>query len=308
METLSRYHSELTSFHYVVKNQSFTKGSIDLGLSKSQVSKHVKQIEVMLGAQLINRTTRNFHLTQEGESLYKYTTQMAHLTNNASNELKGLVEDDHGELKFSTAPSLGDFIASDIAKAFKNEFPNTHLQMDFSQNHRDFHKGDVHFALRVNPVSDPSLVTKYMGNWKEVICISPKLLKTLDFKGQCPEELAHLPCIINSCIKGHSNWFLHKGKKEHSVTVSGPISCSTFESVRTFCLDGHGIARVPLFMVHKQLKEKKLIQLFPNFKSSGNAIFMVYPKQSYMNKKQRKFKEILTNWFLTNKQYITKSL
>ena len=66
METLNRYHSELISFHYVVENMSFTKGSIELGMSKSQVSKHVKQIEVVLGAQLINRNTRNFNLTQEG--------------------------------------------------------------------------------------------------------------------------------------------------------------------------------------------------------------------------------------------------
>lgn len=306
METLNKYHHELMSFHHVVENESFTHGSLELGLSKSQVSKHVKQIESLLGAQLINRTTRNFHLTQEGESLYKYTTQIVNLTNNASNELKGLVEDDHGDLKFSTAPSLGNYLASDISSAFKKEFPNTHLQMDFTHEYRDFNKGEVHFALRINSVSEPDLIAKYMGNWNEAICVSPKLLKTLDIKGETPEELSELPCIINSCIRNHKTWVFNKGKKEITVSISGPVSCSTFESVRTVCLDGHGIARVPLFMVYDLLKEKKLVQLYPDFKSTGNSIYMVYPRQSYMNKKQIKFKEIINNWFLDNKDFMTK--
>jgi DNA-binding transcriptional LysR family regulator len=293
METLNRYHSELISFHYVAENKSFTKGSLELGMSKSQVSKHVKQIEVLFGAQLINRTTRIFHLTQEGESLYRYTTKLVALTNNASSELKGLVEDDHGELKFSTAPSIGNFIASDIANAFKKEFPNTHLQLDFTQNYRDFNKGEVDIALRVNSVSDPDLIAKYMGNWKEAICISPKLLKSLNIQDNSPEQLAQLPCIINSCIKGHSNWYFYKGKKETAVPVKGPISTSTFESARTFCLDGHGIARIPYFLVHKDIKDKKLIQLFPEHNITGNSMYMVYPRQSYMNKKQRKLNTLL---------------
>ena len=306
METLNKYHSELISFHYVAEHLSFTKGSEELGLSKSQVSKHVKQIESLLGAQLINRTTRHFNLTQEGESLFSYTKQLVNLTNNASNELKGLVEDDHGDLKFSTAPSLGNFIASDIANAFKEEFPNTHLQMDFSQQYRDFNKGEVHFALRINSVTEPDLIAKYMGKWKEAICISPKLLKKLNIADICPDELTELPCIINSCIKGHNSWVFYKGKKEYVVPVSGPISSSTFESVRTLCLDGHGIGRIPLFMVHRELKEKKLIQLFPKFSITGNTIYMVYPKQSYVNKKQRTFKKILNDWFVENQIFISK--
>lgn len=306
METLNKYYNELLSFHHVAQSKSFTKGSDTLNISKSQASKHIKQIESLLGIQLINRTTRTFHLTQEGQALFDYTSKMVSLINSAANQIRGIAEEDIGELKFSTAPSLGLFLATDVYAEFKKEFPNAHLELDFTNLSRDFNKGEAHIALRVNPIVDANTTTMYMGNWNEVLCVGPEFYKQEKLKKINIEEINKFPCIINSCIRGHNRWEFKKDKQDLSFIVDGPVSCSTFESIIHLCAQNHGIAKIPHFMVDQKIRSGELIQIFSEYKSYGNPIFIVYPKQTYINKKQKVFKEILINWFKKKSNFITK--
>jgi len=305
METINKYHSELISFHYVAENKSFTLGAQELGLSKSQVSKHVRQIEGILNAQLINRTTRTFNLTEEGQTLFEYTKGLVKLTNSASIKIRGLVEEDHGVLRFSAPPSFDLLLTKRASQGFKKEFPNAHLSLDYTREVKDFSKGEVDIAVRIRNVTDPDLIAKYMGNSDEIYVASSKFFNTHK-KPIVPSDLVDLPCIYNNYIKNSQHWYLKKGRKEELVKVQGGFSCSTFEGLRDLALAGLGIAKIPKILIKEDLRKGTLIEVLKEYKSYGNEIYLVYPKQTYMNKKQKFFKEFLVNWFAENMDSITK--
>jgi DNA-binding transcriptional LysR family regulator len=50
--------SALNAFCRVVEAGSFSAAAAELNVSHTVMSKHVRQLETMLGAQLLNRTTR----------------------------------------------------------------------------------------------------------------------------------------------------------------------------------------------------------------------------------------------------------
>ena len=56
-------------FTEVARGRSFTAAAQRLGMAKGNVTKHVKWLEDMLGAQLLARTTKSVSLTEAGLSL-----------------------------------------------------------------------------------------------------------------------------------------------------------------------------------------------------------------------------------------------
>ena len=54
----------------VVERSSFARAAEHLGVSPSALSQTIRQLEVRLGARLLNRTTRSVAPTAAGEQLY----------------------------------------------------------------------------------------------------------------------------------------------------------------------------------------------------------------------------------------------
>lgn len=61
----------LRTFARVTELSSFTQAGESLGLPRSSVSEQVQALEQLLGARLLQRTTRKVQATQDGLALYE---------------------------------------------------------------------------------------------------------------------------------------------------------------------------------------------------------------------------------------------
>lgn len=62
---------EIAIFVAVVESGSFSRAAEQLGQANSAVSRAVKKLESKLGVSLLNRTTRQLSLTEEGERYFR---------------------------------------------------------------------------------------------------------------------------------------------------------------------------------------------------------------------------------------------
>ncbi|EOZ3554930.1 LysR family transcriptional regulator, partial [Salmonella enterica subsp. enterica serovar Hadar] len=67
---------ELAIFVAVVESGSFSRAAEQLGQANSAVSRAVKKLEMKLGVSLLNRTTRQLSLTEEGERYFRRVQQI----------------------------------------------------------------------------------------------------------------------------------------------------------------------------------------------------------------------------------------
>ena len=72
MDTLTR----MRAFIAVVENEGFSAAARKIGRSKALLSKYVRELEDELGALLLNRTTRQFSLTELGHTYYKRAVEI----------------------------------------------------------------------------------------------------------------------------------------------------------------------------------------------------------------------------------------
>ena len=79
----------LRTFLEVVDCGGFALAADALSLTPSAVSGHIKRLEVLAGATLLDRTTRSFEVTPAGETLYAYARNIVDLEREARARLSG---------------------------------------------------------------------------------------------------------------------------------------------------------------------------------------------------------------------------
>lgn len=107
----------LRSFVAVVQTGSFTAASERVSLSQSTVSQHIRRLEEILDCPLLERDTRNVHMSRKGEAAYRYAGQILGLMDEAFTALSGPALDGRVRLGLSEdfasarlTHALGDFL------------------------------------------------------------------------------------------------------------------------------------------------------------------------------------------------------
>src|SRR5438067_1594097 len=104
-------------FAQVCREGSITRAAYALGLSKSVVSTHLRTLEAMLGARLLDRTTRRLALTQTGEAVLAAAGRVVAATDEIRLIAEAQREAPTGTLRVAASQDLGTrFVAPAVAR------------------------------------------------------------------------------------------------------------------------------------------------------------------------------------------------
>lgn len=120
---------QLRYFIEVAEQQSFTKASGNLYVCQSALSKMIKVLEQDLGVQLIDRSTKHFKLTSEGEVLYEHGHDLLKRTNVELEMLIDSVHKEKGRLSIGIPPVIGTAYFPSIIHAFRKQYPEIELRI-----------------------------------------------------------------------------------------------------------------------------------------------------------------------------------
>ncbi|QVK24615.1 LysR family transcriptional regulator [Shewanella dokdonensis] len=73
-------------FATVVEQGSLTAAAMALNISRSMVSQHLKKLEQRLNCRLLNRTTRNISLTDNGREFFRNCAELLQLAKQAEQQ------------------------------------------------------------------------------------------------------------------------------------------------------------------------------------------------------------------------------
>lgn len=299
METMHAYLPEIISFYHVAHFKSFTRAAAALQLSKAQLSRQVKTLEVQLKAQLFHRTTRSLTLTEEGRSLLFFSEGIVKLSAEAAQTMQELTSQNSGIIRLTVPSSLGEWLSVPISKKLRQQFPDLRVELDFSNQRKDLIKDNFDFALRAMEEKSPDLICRLIGQVKDVIVAAPSLVGKKGDGIQEPADLRNYPCLMTSHNQKWASWNMMKHDLHSSVEVTGNFATSNYSTNRLMCLGGLGVAKLPLYLVSNDIQRGDLINLLPGYEISTHALHLVYPLRSYRPAKQKIFKDILLDWFST---------
>ena len=295
MDTLTR----MRAFIDVVEAEGFSAAARKIGRSKALLSKYVRELEDELGALLLNRTTRQFSLTEAGHTYYQRASEIVREVDSLAEAVRQSSGDVRGRIKLSAARTFADAPIGQSLIDFAKQHPDIVLDIHLDDRFVDLVEEGFDLAVRISRLENSSLIARRLGPFSVRLCASPELLAKHG-KPTRPQDLSNLPCIVDTNGRSLANWrFKGDGEDSVTVTVSGPIEVNSPMAARAAAVSGLGFAILPDFIAAPDIASGRLVTVLDDRILSGTGIFAVYPHRRYLPAKVRVFVDFLVHWFRT---------
>ena len=269
-------------FVCVSDSGSFKAAAERMNLSASAVSKGIARLESRLQVRLFNRTTRRLSLTDAGVAFYRTCTGVLGQLEEAELSLHAQSHEPRGRIRIDLPAAFGRLQALPVILAFARQHPQLQPNISFSDRFIDPVEEDVDIVVRVGgpDVWPAAWGHRYVGSERHVFCASPAYLKQHG-EPMTDRELDQHRCVVYGRADGTVSPWRFAGtcgaEMERRVMPAHCIVGDGEAQVITV-LAGCGIAQLPTWLIHTQLREGALVEVLPHLASEGLAINLVWPK------------------------------
>lgn len=282
-------------FYTVVQQGGFARAARFLGLSNGLISRRIADLESEMGVTLIKRTTRQLHLTPEGEVLYQHAHRIQKELDNAQVLIRAFNTTPTGTLRVSAPPYFGRCYLTPILVEFMKKYPEIKVNLILSNQKMDLIKNELDLSIRGAgyiesfQLQDSTLQMKLLLKEKIGLYASPEYLSSHG----TPQSLANLGERIliahgvNNSLEDTEEWnYSYKGK-QNSIRFSPRFKCNDIESALTLCKSGLGIGRFTDLNVQYALQEKCLVPILTQYDWGHYGLYAIYPQQPVLPKRSR---------------------
>ncbi|ASG03660.1 LysR family transcriptional regulator [Vibrio anguillarum] len=283
---------DLSLFLTVVKCGNFTLAAKQKALSTSTLSRRIQQLEQDIGSILLIRNSKEVVLTKEGEHLFEtYANLFSQIEDKQAQALKAKQEF-RGEIVIN-APILPiRHQLSPLALEFCQQHPKVNIRIQVGAG-LDYHtQHDLDIALRFGPQPQSDWVARKLVNNPSVLCTSPDYSASLLLKH--PEQLLSLPLLT---LNTKQAWiFEHQQSKERFQFIpQARISSEEIDTILQATFMNMGIARLPKGLIDKELEEKRLVPLLPNWQIEGADVYLLHPQRRFLPERTQAFIDYIIN-------------
>lgn len=249
----------IAEFVAVTRLGSFTAAAKELGVTKSAVGRAVSRLEGRLGSELLHRTTRRLTLTPAGEAWLEHCVAALAELDRGESALILARDTPGGEVRIDLPTAFGRLFVMPVLLELAERYPALHLNVSFTDRQVDLVTENIDLAVRIGNLDDSAdLIARQLGVQHVVIVGSSSYLA----KRGVPRLLADLK--VHDCIVGRRQgnriaWLLKQpdgSMARHAVSVKHEFQ--DFETVHRTVKAGHGLAQLPFWMVHDDIRDGKL--------------------------------------------------
>ncbi len=293
MDTLTR----MRAFIDVVEAEGFSAAARKIGRSKALLSKYVRELEDELGALLLNRTTRQFSLTEAGHTYYRRASEIVREVDSLADAVRESSGDVRGRIKLSAPRTFADAEIGQSLIDFARQHPDIVLEIHLDDRFVDMVEEGFDLAVRITRLESSSLIARRLCPFSVRVCASPELIAARGTPAR-PQDLSRLPCIIDTNGRWLANWpFRGDDGDATSVPVSGPLEVNSPIAARAAAVAGLGFAVLPDFIAAPEIAGGRLVPVLEDRILPGGGIFAVYPHRRYLPAKVRALVDFLAQWF-----------
>ncbi len=205
MDTLTR----MRAFIDVVEAEGFSAAARKIGRSKALLSKYVRELEDELGALLLNRTTRQFSLTEAGHTYYRRASEILREVESLQEAVRESSSDIKGRIKISAPRTFADADVGQCLVDFCAEQPDIVLDVRLDDRFVDLVEEGFDLAIRITRMQDSSLIAKRIAPFARYRYAARQHWSSVWAGPARPSRLAGLPCIIDTNNRTRNAWQFH---------------------------------------------------------------------------------------------------
>lgn len=283
-------------FTRVVSEGSFAAAGRDLGMTRSAVSKGVMELERILGARLLDRTTRRVSPTEAGRAYFERCTDILAQVEETELQISRLHDEPRGVLRVNAPTSFGILYLGEAVAAFMTAYPEMKVELVLRDRFVDPLEEGFDVTIRIASLEDSSLIARKLAPAHRVLAASPAYLEAHGTP-QTAEDLTAHRCLAYGHSIHQQRWSLIRDGKPADVPIASVLCSNNGDVLREAALAGQGITELPTFLIGPDIKAGRLRPVLTDTPPTPLGIHALYAPNRYLAAKTRVFIDFLVDRF-----------
>lgn len=266
-------------FVHVVEKQGFSAASEALGLPKSRLSRHVRQLEERMDARLIQRTTRQFNVTEIGEVFYRHARAVVDEMQNAENAVERKRNLLSGNVIISCSVGVAQFALKELIARFLADNPLVTVSQQVTNQTIDLVAAGVDLSVRGHsgPLPDSSLVQRPLAH------VEWQLFAASGYEDERiapvhPSDIRDHQTLALGWQSPRGKWDLENDSGEIVVVAITPrLKSDDMSTLKHAAMRGVGIVALPSYACREELATGQLRRVLPNWHAGVAQLSLVAP-------------------------------
>lgn len=286
----------MNAFAKVVAAGSYAEAARRLGLTRSAVSKAVMELEQLLGARLLDRTTRRVTPTEAGRAYYERCIAILADVEETEIQISRLHEAPRGVLKINAPMSFGTRYLGAAVADFMARYPDLKIELILNDRVIDPLEEGVDVTVRIGVLADSSLIARRLAPARLVLAAAPAYLAQHGTP-KAPEDLGHHRCLTYGHMAAVQRWTLTRDGGPISVPVESRLCSNNGDVLRDAALCGNGITNLPTFLIGPDIAAGRLQVVLGDTPPAPLGVYALYAPNRYLAAKTRLFIDFLVARF-----------
>lgn len=279
--------NKLNTFVRVAERRSFTKAATDLRTTPSVVSTRMRELEESLGFSLMNRSTHGIVLTDAGEGLFRNCLEMLEKIDSYVVEARNSQCRPFGTLRVLVSAGHARCVLEPLVVEFATKHPGLRIHFAVVEDGSASLEDGFDVIISNKKPNSPGLTSQEIGKIPYAVCAAPAYLSRAG-RPQQPQDLRDHTCLVNT-FSAPKEWPFKMGGRANVVSVRGPLSSNSDQSLVEMAVRGCGIIRVPKRLVEREVNSGALDVLFADGIAAPDQVSVYYSKAKTLPAKTTDF-------------------
>ena len=275
---------DLNAYYYfvmVVEKQGFSAAARALDIPKSRLSRHIRNLEERLDVRLIQRTSRQFHITDIGRLFYQHARSMMDEMEKAEASVNASKTSLSGRVALSCSVGVAQFALKPLLTRFLVEYPGIELVQHVGNQTIDLIAQGIDLAVRAykNPLPDSSLIQRHLASVPWYLFAGPQYLEAHGIP-HTPDDLVRHRGLKVGWQPATGQWSL---QDDQGLKIVVPFSPRFFSddmsTLKEAAKCGLGIVALPAYTCRDELASGELMRVLPNWTAGNAALSLLMPSR-----------------------------
>jgi DNA-binding transcriptional LysR family regulator len=275
---------DLNDFFYfvqVVDRGGFTAAGRTLGVPKSTLSYRLQQLERELGVRLLNRTSRQFGMTDAGSEFYRYAVAMLLEAEQAETAIRQRVNEPIGTVRVTAGLATMQFAMREVVADFLVRYPKINVVAHATDRYVDIVGENYDVAIRGHseplPNSTPIQRNLVPAPW---FLFAGTAYLEANKPPQRPQDLQRYSSLFVMRSGVVPEWRLRYSKKSRDevvVPLTPRLLGDDMIGLKRAAVAGLGIVALPGYVCREEVRSGILRRVLPEWNAGDSTLTALMP-------------------------------
>ncbi|MDG6097807.1 LysR family transcriptional regulator [Alteromonas sp. ZYF713] len=282
-------------FVHVVEKKGFSAAGQALGVPTSRLSRHIVQLEQRLQVTLIQRTSRQFHVTDAGQLFYRHARSMVSEMEEAEAAIKMATHSLSGSASISCSVGVAQFALQGLLSRFLQENPKINVSQHVSNTPVNILETGVDMVIRghMDTLPDSDLTQRPLAQVEWWLFASPAHIEQWGAPAT-PADLIKRRALKVGWQSTNAVWTLRQPDTSEVALPFTPVLCSDdMSTLKQAAKDNLGIVALPAYACKDELAAGQLVRILSDWTAGSAQLSLLTAGRTSLSAPARLLKDYL---------------